>query len=204
MPLEKIIFFILFLNLKLFSNCIEDNFTFKLEDPKGNIFTEANYSSPVLAIWYEGKNTKEINRSVKDLVISSPEFNKENGKYKNTYKSVGFANYEETAVPNFLISIFINSEIKKTGTTILADKDNCYSGEGDSKNCPEGKRRKIFENGNSNILLSVDGKVLKTFSGKINAEKYRNLLTKILDMKMEGKSFCDIYSLPELSENYSL
>jgi len=92
---------------------------FTLEDSRGKTYTLASFKTNVLVTWYEGKNSKEQNRWIKDKLKKL----RDAGKLKTaTYTSVGIANFQETAVPNFIINMVIKSEIKKTGAIILCDR----------------------------------------------------------------------------------
>ncbi|MFH2010842.1 MAG: hypothetical protein ABI333_29845 [bacterium] len=92
---------------------------FTLKDSRGKVYTLASFKKRVLVMWYEGKNSKEQNRWIKDKLKKL----RDTGVIKEAlYQSVGIANFQETAVPNFLINMVIKSEIKKTGAIILCDR----------------------------------------------------------------------------------
>lgn len=111
---------------------------FSLKDSRGKTYTLASFKTNVFVAWYEGKNSKEQNRWIKDKLKAM----RKAGKLKDaTYTSIGIANFQETAVPNFIINMVIKSEIKKTGAIILCDRT--------------GKMMKHwgFRNGRSNIYV---------------------------------------------------
>ena len=92
---------------------------FSLKDSRGKTYTLASFKTNVFVVWYEGKNSKEQNRWIKDKLKKL----RSAGRLKDaTYTSIGIANFQETAVPNFIINMVIKSEIKKTGAVILCDR----------------------------------------------------------------------------------
>lgn len=111
---------------------------FSLKDSRGKTYTLGSFKTNVLVVWYEGKNSKEQNRWIKNKLKRYRKAGKLNVA---TYTSIGIANFQETAVPNFIINMVIKSEIKKTGSIILCDRT--------------GKMMKHwgFRNGRSNIYV---------------------------------------------------
>ena len=92
---------------------------FTLKDSRGKTYTLHSFKTNVLVVWYEGKNSKEQNRWIKNKLKAM----RNAGKLTDArYTSVGIANFQETAVPNFIINMVIKSEIKKTGAIILCDR----------------------------------------------------------------------------------
>ncbi len=140
--------------------------SFKLKDAKGKVYTLASFKEPVLVIWYEGKNSKEQNRWIKNTL---KKMRKKGILPKTKYRSVGIANFQETAVPNFIIRSVIRSEIKKTGAVILSDE--------------KGKMMKLwgFRNGRSNIyVLDKKRRLRWRSSGPLNKRRGKQLIRFIL------------------------
>ena len=139
---------------------------FSLKDSKGKVYRLKDFREPVLVVWYEGKNSKEQNRWIKNKLKAL----RKAGKLPvSKYRSVGIANFQETAVPNFLIAAVIRSEIKKTGAIILCDRDGSMM------------RKWGFRNGRSNIYVFDKSRTLvwKT-SGPLSKRRGRQLIRLIL------------------------
>ena len=117
---------------------------FRLKDSKGKSYSLHSFKKKVLIFWYEGKNSKEQNRWLKKKLKKIFDGNLKGIKAKH-WESVGIANFQETAVPNFLINMVIKSEIKKTGAIILCDRKGVMM------------KKWGFRNGRSNIFM-VDKK----------------------------------------------
>ena len=140
--------------------------TFKLKDSKGKTYTLSSFKEPVLAIWYEGKNSKEQNRWLKKKLKKM--FDK-NIIPQKKFRSVGIANFQETAVPNFIINAVIKKESKETGAVILCDR--------------KGKMMKKwgFRNGRSNIyILDKNRRLRWKSSGKLSKRRGKQLIRFIL------------------------
>ena len=138
----------------------------KLKDSKGKTYTLASFKEPVLAIWYEGKNSKEQNRWLKKKLKKM--FDK-NIIPQKKFRSVGIANFQETAVPNFIVNAVIKKESKETGAIILCDR--------------KGKMIKKwgFRNGRSNIyILDKNRRLRWKSSGKLSKRRGKQLIRFIL------------------------
>jgi len=139
---------------------------FTLPDAKGHSHSMKNFRQSVLVIWYEGKNSKEQNRWIKNKL---KRLHKQGVLNDKVYRSVGIANYQETAVPNFIISAVIRSEAKKTGALILCDKTGVMM------------KRWGFRNGRSNIYVLDKGRRLRwRSSGKLNKRRGNQLIRFII------------------------
>ena len=139
---------------------------FKLKDSKGKVYTLASFHEPVLVVWYEGKNSKEQNRWIKNAL---KKMRKKGILPKTKYRSVGIANFQETAVPNFIIRSVIRSEMKKTCAVILCDE--------------KGKMMKLwgFRNGRSNIyVLDKQRRLRWRSSGPLSKRRGKQLIRFIL------------------------
>jgi predicted transcriptional regulator len=140
--------------------------SFTLKDSKGKTYTLKSFKEPVLVFWYEGKNSKEQNRWIKKKL---KKLVKEGKLSEKKYRSVGIANFQETAVPNFLVNAVIKSEIKKTGAVILCDRN--------------GKMMKKwgFRNGRSNIyVLDKKRRLRWRSSGSLSKRRGNQLIRFIL------------------------
>ncbi|MFH2007126.1 MAG: redoxin domain-containing protein [bacterium] len=113
---------------------------FQLKDSNGKDYTLQSFKKKVIIFWYEGKNSKEQNRPLK---VQLKKIYDTNGSriQSSMWRSVGIANFQETAVPNFIINLVIKSEIKKTGAVILCDRTG------------EMMKKWGFRNGRSNIYM---------------------------------------------------
>ncbi|MDY0003278.1 MAG: YtfJ family protein [Polyangia bacterium] len=138
---------------------------FRLEDSKGTPYTLKSFGEPVLVVWYEGKNSKEQNRWIKDKLKELRDAGKLTDK---KYRSLGIANFQETAVPNAIIAMVIRSEIKKTGALILCDRDG-------------GMMKKWgFRNGRSNIyVFDKDRNLVWKTSGPLDKRRGMQLIKLI-------------------------
>lgn len=138
---------------------------FSLKDSKGTTYTLASFKTNVFVAWYEGKNSKEQNRWIKNKLKKL----RDAGKLKPaTYTSIGIANFQETAVPNFIINMVIKSEIKKTGAVILCDRT--------------GKMMKHwgFRNGRSNIYVFDKNRRLRWKTSGPLSKKMGNRLIRMI------------------------
>lgn len=145
---------------------------FRLEDSQGKAHTLKSFPEPVFVVWYEGKNSKEQNRWIKDKLKEL----RDGGKLTDKkYRSIGIANFQETAVPNAIIAMVIRSEIKKTGAIILCDRDG-----GMMKNWG-------FRNGRSNIYVFDKNRTLvwKT-SGPLDKRRGMQLIRLILRLHKQS------------------
>jgi predicted transcriptional regulator len=144
---------------------------FSVEDANGKTYTLASFTKKVLVVWYEGKNSKEQNRWIKDKLKDLRNAGTLDAK---RYESFGFANFQETAVPNALIQMVIKSEIKKTGAVILCDKT--------------GKMMTHwgFRNGRSNIyVFNQDRRLLWKTSGPLDQKRGNQLIRFIMRLVRE-------------------
>jgi predicted transcriptional regulator len=136
--------------------------SFSLKDSKGKGYTLYSFKKKVLFFWYEGKNSKEQNRWLKNKLKKLYDTNKIPAKL---WESIGIANFQETAVPNFVINMVIKSEMKKTNATILCDRT--------------GKMMKQwgFRNGRSNIYLLDKNRLLRwKTSGPLSRKQSKRLI----------------------------
>ncbi len=135
---------------------------FHLKDSKGKSYTLRSFKKKVLFVWYEGKNSKEQNRWLKNRLRKIYDTNK---IPSSLWESVGIANFQETAVPNFIINMVIKSEMKRTKAPILCDRT--------------GKMMKLwgFRNGRSNIyLLDKNRRLRWKTSGPLSKKQGRRLI----------------------------
>jgi predicted transcriptional regulator len=135
---------------------------FRLPDANGKEYTLASFPKKVLVVWYEGKNSKEQNRWIKEKLKEL----RATGKIDvSKYESVGIANFQETAVPNSIIQMVIRSEMKKTGALVLCDKT--------------GDMMKTwgFRNGRSNIyVFGADRRLQWKTSGPLDQKRGGQLI----------------------------
>ncbi len=139
---------------------------FRLKDSNGKWWRLSDFKEPVLAVWYEGKNSKEQNRWLKKKMKGL--FDR-NVIPQKCFRSIGIANFQETAVPNWLIRRIIKSEIRKTGAVIVNDET--------------GKMMKLwgFRNGRSNIyLLDKDRRLRWRTSGPLSKRQGERLIRLVL------------------------
>ena len=145
---------------------------FRLKDAMGHWKTLKSFHEPVIAIWYEGKNSKEQNRWLKKKMKRLWD---KNIIPQKCFRSVGIANYQETAVPNWIIARVIKSEMKKTGSVILSDKTGIMM------------KKWGFRNGRSNIyLLDKDRRLRWRSSGPLNKRRGEQLLRFIIRLCRQG------------------
>ncbi len=138
---------------------------FSLKDSRGKTYTLDSFKTNVLVIWYEGKNSKEQNRWIKNKLKRL----RNAGKLKDsTYNSIGIANFQETAVPNFLINMVIKSEIKKTGAIILCDRTGYMM------------KHWGFRNGRSNIYVFDKNRRLRWKTSGPLGKKMGNRLIRMI------------------------
>lgn len=138
---------------------------FSLEDSRGKSYRLKDFTEPVFVVWYEGKNSKEQNRWLKDELKRMRDAGKLSDK---KYRSIGIANFQETAVPNFIIASVIRSEIKKTGAIILCDRDGGMM------------KRWGFRNGRSNIyVFDKDRRLVWKTSGPLDKRRGNQLIRLI-------------------------
>ena len=139
---------------------------FRLRDSSGKVHTLKSFKKPVLAVWYEGKNSRNQNTWIKDKLKKL--FDRKvipNAKFE----SVGIANFQETAVPNFLIMLHIKKQRRKYGVNILCDRT--------------GKMMKQwgFRNGRSNIyVLDKQRRLRWRSSGKLTKRRGNQLIRFII------------------------
>lgn len=145
---------------------------FSLKDPTGKNYTLNSFKQPVLVVWYEGKNSVEQNRWIKDTV---DKLEKAGTLSPRRYYNLGIANFQETAIPNFLIHLAIKKEQKKTGALILCDKN--------------GKMMKLwgFRNGRSNIYVLDKNRVLRwRSSGPLNKTRGKQFIRFLIRLTKQG------------------
>ena len=135
---------------------------FHLKDSKGTPYTLRSFKKKALMVWYEGKNSKEQNRWLKDKLKKIYDTNQ---IHSSKWESVGIANFQETAVPNFIINMVIKSEMKKTNSVILCDRTG------------EMMKSWGFRNGRSNIYMLDRNRVLRwKSSGPLTKRRGRQLI----------------------------
>jgi len=145
---------------------------FTLKDSHGKTYRLSNFHKSVLAIWYEGKNSKEQNRWLKKKIKRL--FDKKIIPQKK-FRSVGIANFQETAVPNFIIKAVIKSEARKTGAIILCDKTGAMM------------KKWGFRNGRSNIYLLDSHRRLRWRSSGPLSKRRGNQLVRFIMRLTHGK-----------------
>lgn len=139
---------------------------FRLKDGFGKTYTLKSFRKPVLVIWYEGKNTKEQNRWIKTKLRRMYDTKVINQKKLGSF---GIANFQESAIPNFLMRAGVRIESKKRKVVILCDDT--------------GKMMKKwgFRNGRSNIYVLDKRRRLRwRSSGKLTRRRGNQLLRFIL------------------------
>lgn len=137
----------------------------KLKDWAGKTYTLKSFKEPILAIWYEGKNSKEQNRWLKKKLKKM--FDKKIIPRKK-FRSVGIANFQETAIPNFLIARHIKKENKETGAIILCDREG------------EMMKKWGFRNGRSNIYILDKNRRLRWRTSGALSKKRGNQLIRLI------------------------
>ncbi|MDY0001808.1 MAG: hypothetical protein RBU30_10970 [Polyangia bacterium] len=141
---------------------------FALTDVFGKAYSLASFTRPVLAVWYEGKASLEQNKWLKEQIS---ELRKQGRLNDENYDGIGIANYQETAIPNALIDIFIKKEARTNKVRVLSDRD--------------GRMRRIwgFRNGRSNVyLFDAQRRLVWRSSGpltKVRAKQYLRLLLRM-------------------------
>ena len=145
---------------------------FSLEDSQGKTYTLRSFPEAVFVVWYEGKNSKEQNRWIKDKLKSLRDAGKLTDK---KYRSIGIANFQETAVPNAIIAMVIRKEIKKTGAIILCDRDG-------------GMMKKWgFRNGRSNIyVFNKDRNLVWKTSGPLDKNRGMQLIRLVMRLHRQS------------------
>jgi predicted transcriptional regulator len=138
---------------------------FNLKDSQGKAYTLNSFKTNVLVVWYEGKNSKEQNRWIKNKL---KRFRKAGKLSTATYTSIGIANFQETAVPNFIINMVIKSEIKKTGSIILCDRTGMMM------------KHWGFRNGRSNIYVFDKQRRLRWKTSGPLSKKIGNRLIRMI------------------------
>ena len=138
---------------------------FSLKDSKGKTYTLHSFKKKVLVFWYEGKNSKEQNRWLKNKL---KKLRNKGIIKKHLYESVGIANFQETAVPNFLINMVIKSEIKKTGAIILCDRTGVMM------------KKWGFRNGRSNIYIFDKNRRLRLKVSGPQSRKSGNRIIRLI------------------------
>lgn len=141
---------------------------FRLKDSKGKVHTLKSFKKPVLAVWYEGKNSRNQNTWIKNKIKRL--FDRKVIPNKK-FETVGIANFQETAVPNFLIMLAIKRERRKYGVNILCDRT--------------GKMMKQwgFRNGRSNIYILDEKRRLRwRSSGPLTKRRGNQLIRFIIRM----------------------
>lgn len=145
---------------------------FELKDSLGKSYTLKSFTQPIMVFWYEGKNSKEQNRWIKDKLKA---LRKKGVLPVNKYRSVGIANFQETAVPNWLINLVIKKEIKRTGATILCDRTGIMM------------KKWGFRNGRSNIyVLDKNRKLRWRSSGPLNKRRGNQLIRFIIRLTRQN------------------
>ncbi len=142
-----------------------------LQDWEGKTYTLKSFKEPVLAIWYEGRNSLEQNRWLKNELA---ELVDKKVIPREKFRSVGIANFQETAIPNVLIARHIRAETKRTGALILCDRD--------------GRMQKEwgFRNGRSNIyILDKNRRLRWRTSGPLNKRRGQQLIRLIQRLMRE-------------------
>lgn len=141
--------------------------SFTLKTPHGRVYTLQSFKKRIFTIWYEGPKSVEQNRWLKKLFREA----RVKGKLKQTnYDSVGIANFQESAVPNFIINAVIKREIKKNpGLLVLCDRDGGMM------------RRYGFRNGRSNVFVfDRSRRLIWKSSGPLSRRRGRQLLRFII------------------------
>ena len=145
---------------------------FRLKDALGRWRTLKHFREPVIAVWYEGKNSKEQNRWLKKKMKHMWD---KNIIPQKCFRSIGIANYQETAVPNWIIRRVIKSEMKKTGSVILSDETGIMM------------KKWGFRNGRSNIyVLDKERKLRWRSSGPLSKRRGEQLLRFIIRLCRQG------------------
>ncbi len=171
------------------SSCKKWRWNLGAKDSTGKTHWLTDYKEPVLMLVYAGKNTADTNVKAHDALKKDKEL-KKGGKYNKLFRAFGIANYQETWVPNWIISMIIARKIRKYKVIIWNDKDNCFSGKGKSSDCMGGKKRKLFRDGKQNSTFLYKRYFVRNFVGKVNSAKYLKFTKALTQAAQEGKDIC--------------
>ena len=176
------------------NKCRVAKFHFKAKDATGKLHNLQNFKEPVVLAVYAGKNTADVNEDVHDGLKKDKDL-KKGGELNSYFNAFGVANYQETWVPNAIIAYLIKRKIEKYKVTIWDDRDNCFSGSGESDDCLDKKRRKIFVDGKQNSTVFYKGRKMRNFVGDLNKQKFIDYIKTLARAAKEKKNFCEAKEL---------
>lgn len=162
-----LLLFLLYPTVALALNVGDKAPSFTLKTPHGKVYTLQSFKKRIFTIWYEGPKSVDQNRWLKKLFRKA----RVKRKLKQThYDSIGIANFQESAVPNFIINSVIKREIKKNpGLMVLCDRDGRMM------------KRYGFRNGRSNIFVfDKSRRLIWKSSGPLSKRRGRQLLRFII------------------------
>ena len=140
---------------------------FSLPDASGKVHTLRSFREKrIFEVWYEGKNSRGQNQWLQDEIRVLRRAGKITDR---NYRSIGIANYRETAIPNFLMSVFLRQAVKRDRITVLIDRDATM------------QRLWGFRNGRSNIyVFDETRRLIWKSSGPLSRPRGRQFIRFIL------------------------
>ena len=139
---------------------------FTLKDANGKIYTLASFDKPIFEVWYEGKQSRFQNMWLKKRIWKL----RASGRlHDSRYDSIGIANYQETAIPNFIINLAVKQRARQHGVRVLCDRD--------------GRMMRLwgFRNGRSNIyVFDAERRLIWKSSGPLTKRRARHYLRMLL------------------------
>lgn len=139
---------------------------FRLQGHNGKWYTLGSFKKRIFAIWYEGKNSTHQNKWLQDEIRK---LRKAGIITKKNYDSIGIANYQETAIPNAIIDMFIRGAVEKNpGVLVLKDKDGTM------------QRLYGMRNGRSNIyVFDAKRRLIWKSSGPLSRRRAKQFIRLI-------------------------
>lgn len=140
---------------------------FALPDANGKVHTLQSFREKrIFEVWYEGKSSRGQNEWLQDEIRK---LRRAGTITDRNYRSIGIANYRETAIPNFLMSVFLKQAIKNDRITVLIDRDARM------------QRLWGFRNGRSNVyVFDAERRLIWKSSGPLTRQRGRQFIRFIL------------------------
>jgi hypothetical protein len=175
--------------------CGGTRLVFQLEDVKGKLYSGlgAVTRKPVAIAYYSGYKTQDVHENVRQAVKNDPVVG-EGKPGAKLWDGFAIVDYKEGwFVPGWAIDRAIKKKMAKYPDAIfLADRGECLTKSGTSKDCPGRTRRSVFASYKGYILLTYKGAILKKIEGAYDPKVFVKLLRQVTELASKGLGFCEV------------
>jgi hypothetical protein len=158
-------------------------------DTTGQVRSLSDFPAPITIVFHEGQKDRDLNEPAKEALQTDSRVG-QGGELLHHVDYFGIASYRDIWAPNWLTHRFLARKARKFGVTILQDMDRCFSGEGDSAECPGGSRAPYFHRGEVSIAILYQRRLAHRITGRAEPSEIVPYVTALAEAAEEDRDFC--------------